>query len=504
MPGSSKSQARDLATTGIAGLDAILIGGLERDHIYLVEGTPGSGKTTLAMQFLMEGVRKGEKCLYITLSETAAELRKTAESHGWSLDGITIFELTPLEADPDQQQGLIHPSEIELGHTVQLMIAKIDEIKPQRLVVDALTELRLLAEDPFSYRRQVLALKRYFIECDCTVLALDDLTETAPGLHLHSIVHGVLTLERRRMDYGVVRRRLSITKLRGVDFRSGYHDYVIRTGGITAYPSLIASEHHREFTRRDLSSHVPEIDDLLGGGLRRGTSTLLMGPSGVGKSTLAIRYAMAATQHDSRAAILAFDESFRTATERAKGLGMDLVAARNSGRLVWEDVSPTTISPGEFVYKVQQQVDAGTDLVIIDSLNSYISSMPEERSLILHMHELLTYLGNRGVVTILIMAQHGLVGEGHAPIDLSFMADTIVLLRYFEAEGEVRKAISVLKSRSGRHEPTIREYHMSPKTGVSVGQPIRAFHGVLTGVPTFVGTSATLARINGNGNGHPS
>jgi circadian clock protein KaiC len=390
---------------------------------------------------------------------------------------------------------------MELGQTVRLIIDTVETHQPQRLVIDALTELRLLAIDPFSYRRQILSLKRYFSGLDCAVLALDDLTESAPGLHLHSVVHGVIGLEQRRMEYGIVRRRLAVVKLRGVDFRSGYHDYVIRTGGLTVFPSLIASEHGVNFPQAALSSGVPAIDEMLGGGLRRGTSTLLIGPSGVGKSTLAIQYALAATQAGHKAAVFAFDESYRTAAERASGLGMELEAPQARGDLIWSDLSPTNMSPGEFVDKVQRQVEAGVGMVVIDSLNSYIASMPEEKALVLHMHELLAYLGNQGVVTVLIMAQHGLVGETHAPLDLSFMADTIVILRYFEASGEVRKAISVLKSRSGQHETTIREYSLSSTSGVGVGEPIRAFQGVLTGVPEFIGTASALADSERDGRG---
>lgn len=492
----NQGHERALAATGVAGLDDILIGGFERNNLFLVEGTPGSGKTTLAMQFLIEGARLGETCLFISLSESEAELRRSAQSHGWTLQGITILEVVPLEADPGQQQRLLHPSEVELGHTIDLITSAVERIKPDRVVIDALTELRLLAEDPFEYRRQILTLKRFFSQRDCTVLALDDLTESAPGLHLHSVVHGVVSLEPRRMEYGAVRRRLSIVKLRGVSFRSGYHDYVIRTGGIETYPSLVASEHDSDFPPEALSSRVPALDDLLGGGLRRGTSTLLIGPSGVGKSTLAIQYALAAIGQGGKAALFAFDESYRTAAERASGLGLDLEGARRSHKLAWTEFSPTTLSPGEFVSKVRCEVASGARVVVIDSLNSYIASMPGEEALILHMHELLAYLGNEGIVTILIMAQHGLVGETYAPIDLSFMADSIVLLRYFEAGGEVRKAISVLKSRSGRHESAIREYKLASGTGVEVGPPIREFQGVLTGVPTFVGRAELLEQTS--------
>jgi len=484
----------NLASTGISGLDEILCGGFERGHLYLVEGTPGAGKTTLAMQFLLEGVSKNETTLYITLSETESELHKMARSHGWNLEGVRILEINPSDS-ADELQSLVHPSEIELGQTVQLVIDKAREHSPRRLVIDALTELRLMAEDRFNYRRQILALKRYFQEWECTVLALDDLTDGGPGLQLHSIVHGVISLEQRRMEYGVVRRRLSIAKLRGVNFRSGYHDYVLRQGGLTVYPSLVAAHHEVVASQPQLSSGVEQLDSLLGGGLRGGTSTLFIGPSGAGKSTLAILYAMAAARR-SKAAFFAFDEHYRTAKDRANGLGIDIDAARQSKRLQWIDLSPTTISPGEFVHMVQREVNAGADMVVIDSLNSYIASMPEEHALILHMHELLAYLGNQGIVTILIMAQHGLVGGTHAPLDLSFMADSIVLLRYFEAEGQVRKAISVLKSRSGQHETTIREYKLVSGQGVAVGDPIREFQGVLTGVPHFVGHMSALT--NGN------
>jgi circadian clock protein KaiC len=483
------------ASTGISGLDAVLAGGLQRQRLYLIEGMPGSGKTTLALQFLLEGAKRGEKCLYVTLSETEHELRNTASSHGWSLDSITILELMPLEADADQQQALIHPSEVELDHTVNLIIERVRKLNPDRLVIDALTELRLLALDSLTYRRQVLALRQFFDKSNCTVLALDDLTEAAPGLHLHSIVHGVVNLEQRPMEYGTLRRRLSVLKLRGVNYQSGFHDYVIRTGGIMVYPSLIAADFESARLRESVSSGIGPLDALLGGGLRRGTSTLLIGPSGVGKSSLALHYAMAAAHRGQRAAVFAFDESFRTAVERAAGLGMNLEETTQQGLLTWRRISPTTISPGEFVDAVQAEVAAGAVVVVIDSLNSYISSMPGETALILHAHELLAYLGNKGIATLLVMAQHGLVGDTQAPLDLSFLADAIVLLRYFEAEGEVRKAISVLKSRGGEHETTIREFRLAPKVGVQVGPPIRAFQGVLAGTPSFVGEPGSLPSV---------
>lgn len=491
---NAKQQLSRLAPSGVPGLDAVVFGGFRRKHIYLIEGMPGSGKTTLALQFLLEGAQQGERCLYVTLSETERELRNTARSHGWSLDGVTIFEVMPLEADSEQQQSMIYPSEVELDQTVGVIIQKVRELSPDRLVIDALTELRLLAQDALSYRRQVLALRRFFAQSRSTVLALDDLTDLKPGLQLHSIVHGVFNLEQRRLEYGAVRRRLSVIKLRGANYRSGYHDFVIRTGGISVFPSLIAADHETKFSPGTFTSQITELDALLGGGLRRGTSTLLIGPSGVGKSSMALQFAVAATGERERVGIFAFDEAYRTACERARGLGIDLEGSRQSGRLIWTRCSPTTISPGEFVEEVQRQVNAGVSMVVIDSLNSYMVSMPEEQSLLLHMHELLAYLGNKGIVTILLLAQHGLVGSTEAPLDLSFLADTIVLLRYFEAEGQVRKAVSVLKSRSGLHESAIREYHMRSKQGVGVGPPIREFQGVLTGVPTFIGSPDSLSR----------
>lgn len=493
---NAKQQLSRLALSGVPGLDAVLLGGLTRKHIYLVEGMPGAGKTTLALQFLLEGARHGERCLYVTLSESESELRNTACSHGWSLDGVTIFEVMPLEADSEQQQSMIYASEVELDQTVGLIIQKVRELSPDRLVIDALTELRLLAQDALNYRRQVLALRRFFAQSRSTVLALDDLTDLKPGLQLHSIVHGVFNLEQRRLEYGAVRRRLSVIKLRGANYRSGFHDFVIRTGGITVFPSLIAAEHETKFPPGTCSSQIAALDALLGGGLQRGTNTLLMGPSGVGKTSMALQFAVAASNGGERVGIFAFDEAYRTAAERARGLGLDLDAARASGRLVWTRCSPTTISPGEFVDKVQRQVDAGSSMVVIDSLNSYMISMPEEQTLLLHMHELLAYLGNKGIVTILLLAQHGLVGTTEAPLDLSFLADTIVLLRYFEAEGQVRKAVSVLKSRTGRHETAIREYRLTSEDGVGVGPPIREFQGVLTGVPTFIGSPGSLPRMS--------
>ena len=478
--------------SGIPELDRILGGGLERHRLYLVEGAPGAGKTTLGLQFLLEGARRGEKSVYISLSETAAELRAAAKSHGWSLEGITLVEVEPLEADPAQQQSLLHPSEVEFGETTSLILDKVRELKPDRLVVDSLADLRLLAQDPLSYRRQILAFRHFFSARQITVLALDDLTDRINSLQLHSVVHGVISLEQRASEFGTVRRRLRIIKLRGADYQSGYHDYVIRRGGIAAFQSLMAADHTKSYERGIVSSELPELDALLGGGLDRGTSTLLIGPSGVGKSSLALQYVMAATRRGERATIFAFDEAYPIARQRAMGLGMDIDEAIKRKALQWERMNPVTLSPGEVAFKVREHVAAGAKLVVFDSLNSYLNSMPEERFLALQMHELLSYLDNQGIVTILIMAQHGLVGNVETPLDLSFLSDAIVLLRFFEANGAVRKAISVLKKRGSTHEQSIREYQLVHGKGIHVGAPILEFRGVLTGVPTFIGPSEDL------------
>jgi circadian clock protein KaiC len=481
-------------STGNPRLDSILKGGLPRDRLYLVEGTPGTGKTTLALEFVREGARQGERCLYITLGETAEELAATAASHGWSLDGIEIYELVPLEAQLDRQQTVLQPSEVELGETMNLVCERISETKPDRLVIDSLSELRLLARDPLRFRRQILALKAFLTGRDCTTLALDDLTNMTGGLQFHSIVHGVLTLEVRHREYGAARRRLRVSKMRGTDFQSGHHDYLIATGRFDVFPSLIAEDNKTTFQLETVSSELPGLDALLGGGLTRGTVTMLLGPSGAGKSSLALQYVMAAARRKEAAAIFAFDETFETFAARAAGLGTDIAPAVESGLLVWEDMKPTRISPGEFTWSVRRHVeDKDVRLVVIDSLNSYLATMPEEQALILHMHELLTYLDYRGITTIVIMSQHGLLGDLQAPIDFSFLSDTIVLLRYFEAAGEVRKAISVVKKRSGLHELSIREYRLTSK-GVQVGPVLLDFQGVLAGSPAYIGVREPLTR----------
>ena len=480
-------------STGNRQLDSILQGGLVRDRLYLIEGTPGTGKTTLALEFVREGARRGETSLYITLGETAEELEATATSHGWSLDRIDIYELVPLEAQLDRQQTVLQPSEVELGETMNLVCERITQANPDRLVIDSLSELRLLARDPLRFRRQILALKSFLTGRRCTTLLLDDLTNMPSGLQFHSIVHGVITLEIRHREYGAARRRLRVSKLRGSDFQSGNHDYLIGTGRFDLFPSLIAEDNKTSFQLETVSSELPELDKLLGGGLTRGTVTMLLGPSGSGKSSLSLQYVMASARRGEAAAIFAFDETFETFAERAAGLGTDIRPAIDSGLVTWVDMKPTRISPGEFTWCVRRYVeDHNVRMVVIDSLNSYLATMPEEQALILHMHELLTYLDYRGVTTIVILSQHGLLGDLQAPIDFSFLSDTIILLRYFEAAGEVRKAISVVKKRSGLHELSIREYRLSSE-GVQVGPMLLEFQGVLAGTPTYTGLEGPLS-----------
>jgi circadian clock protein KaiC len=475
-------------------LDLIIKGGLMRDRLYLVEGTPGTGKTTLAIQFARTGARQRERCLYVTLGETREELVATAASHGWELDGVDIYELVPLEAQLDRQQTVLQPSEVELGETMQLVFERIEAVAPDRLVIDSLSELRLLARDPLRFRRQILALKTFLSGRGCTTLILDDLTASPVGLQLHSIVHGVITLEQLNREFGAVRRRLRISKMRGSDVQSGYHDFLIAPGRFMVFPSLIAGASPADTPIENVSSGLPELDMLLGGGLTRGTVTMLMGPSGSGKTSLALQYALAAIKRGERAAFFAFDETWMTFSGRAARLGCDVQPAVSNGSFAWIEMQPTRLSPGEFMWSVRREVDErNTRLVVIDSLNSYFTTMPEEQALLLQMHELLKYLDSRGVTTLLILAQHGLVGELQAPLDLSFLSDTIVLLRFFEAGGEVRKAISVVKKRSGMHEFSIREYRLS-SGGVQVGPVLLEFQGVLTGTPSYTGAAAPLLR----------
>lgn len=477
------------ASSGVEGLDDILSGGFARDRLFLLEGSPGTGKTTAALAFLMAGARAGERTLYITLSETAEELRDTATAHGWALDGVEVFELAPPESllDEQQQQSLLYSSDLELGETTRMMFEVVERIKPHRVVIDSLSEIRLLAQSSLRYRRQVLALKHYFARHAATVLLLDDLTTEALDKTVHSVAHGVIRLEELAPNYGAERRRVRVIKYRGRRFRGGFHDFTIKTGGLEIYPRLVAGEHRTKFDRDPLVSGVQGLDALLGGGVERGSSALILGPAGTGKSLVALYFAMAAVARGERAALFVFDEELGLLFDRIKKLGFDLEALHEADKLVIQQIDAAELSPGEFTASVRRCVDDhGIKTVIIDSLNGYQAAMPEEQFLVLHMHELLQYLNRQGATTFLTVAQHGLVGDMKAPVDVTYLADTVILLRYFEALGQVRRAMSVIKKRAGEHEKTIREFVIDAR-GLTVGPALEGFHGVLRGVPNFVG-----------------
>lgn len=489
---AAEPSSPSLVATGIAGLDDILGGGLTPNRLYLVEGDPGSGKTTLALQYLLEGRRAGEKGLYVTLSETKEELSGVAKSHGWSLDGVHICELIPSEESllPEAQSRMFHPSEVELSETTIRVLEEVERVRPTRVVFDSLSEMRLLAQNPLRYRRQILALKQFFSGRKCTVLLLDDRTSEAADLQLHSLAHGVVTLEQLAPEYGAERRRLRVVKLRGIKFRGGFHDFVIVTGGLEVYPRLVAAEHRGPAQSGQLASGVSAIDALLGGGFDRGTSALLMGPAGSGKSSLAMQYVFAAAERGERSILYAFDESSNTLLARMSGLGFDLKPHLDAGLVQIQQIDPAELSPGEFGHLVRKGVEQeGARLIVIDSLNGYLNAMPEERFLTIQLHELLTYLGQRGVLTMLVVAQHGLLGSGmQTPVDASYLADSVILFRYFEAQGRLRRAISVVKKRSGPHEDTLRELKLTSH-GLWVGEPLTDYHGVLTGTPVSLQVS---------------
>src|SRR3954452_7258657 len=482
--------------TGVPGLDDILAGGYASNRVHLVEGRPGSGKTTLGLQFLLEGLRHGERCLYITLSESKRELLSVAERHGWSLDGLEIYELVPpeLSLDPKQQQSLVYTSDLELGETVHMVLAEVERVRPSRVVFDSLSEIRLLSQGSLRYRRQVLALKHFFLLHNATVLLLDDLTAHEDDLNLHSLSHAIIRLEQLAPAYGAERRRIRVIKMRGVHFRGGYHDFVIRRGGVQVFPRLVAAEHHRDFREQPFTSGVAELDTLLGGGLDPGTSTLFIGPSGCGKSSLALGYVHAALTRGERTLVVSFDETRHVLLKRAAGIGMDLLPYVEEGRLRLEQIDPADLSPGEFSGRVRDAVETGAArVVVIDSLSGYLNAMPDEQFMILQMHELVTYLNQQGVVTILILAQSGMVGQVASPLDPTYLSDTVLLLRFFEAGGQIRRAVSVIKKRTGSHEDTIREFRIDSR-GVRVGDRLVEFRGVLTGVPTYEGRDAALMR----------
>ncbi|WP_174297662.1 ATPase domain-containing protein [Sphingomonas bacterium] len=480
------------ALTGIAGLDDVLNGGLTPHRMYLIEGTPGTGKTTLGLGFLLAGATVGETGLYITLAETEVELRAVAATHDWTLDALNLFEMVPADGlGEDQEQTLLHPSEVELGETVRDVMAKVDEVRPSRVVLDSLSELRLLAQSPIRYRRQILALKHFFSTRRCTVLFLDDRSGSGSDLQLHSIAHGVVSLEQTLSGFGAQRRRLHVVKMRGVRYRGGYHDFEIERGGLRVYPRLVASDHAAQDAGSTVSTGSTELDALLGGGLAPGTATLLTGPAGVGKTTATVQSVIAALKRGEKAAYFLFDERLPTLLTRSAALGMDLRPYIDDGHLELRSVDPAEMSPGEFAGAIRETVDRGAGFVVIDSLNAYLQSMPNEQFLVLQMHEMLTYLGQKGVVSLLILGLHGVMGDIRSDVDLSYLSDSVIQLRYFEAYGEVRQAISVIKTRTARHERTIREFQIG-SDGLQVGEPLRHFQGVLTGVPTFSGEGKTL------------
>ncbi len=483
-------------SSGNDGLDLILRGGLPANRLYLLEGAPGSGKTTLALQFLRECVAAGEPALYITLSETREELSVVAASHGWNIDDFHIVELSAVQEilGDGRDQSVLYPWEMELGETIKLIEGEIERVQPTRVVFDSLSEMRLLAQDPLRYRRQILALKQYFAGRSITVLLVDDLTATGKetDTHLHSLCHGVITLERLTLDFGAARRRLQVQKLRGVDFIAGYHDMAIRRGGLDIFPRLVASDHHTPFLGEAVESGVPELDGLLGGGPLRGTSTLVTGPAGTGKTTIALQYAYAACERGERSIIYQFDERIGTLIARATAFGLDIRKHLDSGMMVIEQIDPAELSPGEFSTRVRRRVaNHQARLIVIDSINGYLAAMPQEQQIVLQLHELLSYLNQQGVVTFLINPQQGLLGSMTSAFNVSYIADAVLLLRFFESAGRIRKAISVLKNRAGPHEDAIREFRVDAQ-GLRVGEPLTDFRGVLTGTPEYTGERSPL------------
>ena len=467
-------------TTGIAGLDDVLGGGFPCRRLYLIQGTPGAGKTTLALQFLLEGAKVGERVLYISMSESREEMQAVATSHGWSLDGVEMLEVSDRS---DEENTLFHPAEVELGERMHLILGELARVKPSRVVLDSCTELRLLAQNPIRYRRQVLSLKAGLVEQNRTVLLIDNPSTDSPDMLLQSLAHGVLTMEQLHPNFGVERRRLRVLKMRGVPYRGGYHDFVIQTGGLAVFPRLVASEHRAPAQEALFATGEGELDALLGGGLARGTSTLVMGPAGSGKSSFATLYAVRAAERGERVALFAFDEGRETLLARSRSLGMPLEPAIASGHLTVQQIDPAELSPGQFAHGVRAAVERGARMVILDSLNGFLQAMPDDTFLTLQLHELLAYLAQKGVLSLLLVAQHGVVGqELESPAEVSYLADTVVLMRFFESEGAVHKAISVMKKRTGAHETTIREYELSSR-GFTFGRPLTELRGVLSGIP---------------------
>lgn len=480
----------DRCKTGIEGLDDILDGGLPRNRIYLLLGRPGVGKTTMALQFLMEGVRCNERSLYITLSETKEELHEVATAHGWDLSGVDLFELSAIEAQlkSEADTTFFNPSEVELSRTTKALLDEVERVKPARVVFDSLSELQLLSETALRYRRQILHLKQFFAGRNCTVLLLDDVMGDAQDNQVESLAHGVIVLDRNEPTYGVSRRMLHVRKIRGVRFREGKHDMLLKTGGVIAFPRLVAAEHHSPFVRQSISSGVDNLDALLGGGLDRGTTTMFLGPPGTGKSTLAVRFALSAAQTGEKVLFFTFDETKSTLVARARELNMDIEPYVKNGQMQLLQVDPAEISSGEFAFIIKQAVQQdGVRMVVVDSINGYMNAMSEQRHLHLQLHELMAYLNQQGVATIMVLTQQGVIGMMNTNVDLTYLSDTVLLLRYFEAEGEVRQAVSVIKKRSGNHERTIRRLEIG-RDGIVIGGVLKEFHGVLTGTPVLKGS----------------
>src|SRR4051794_7714226 len=482
--------------TGLQWLDVILKGGIPANRVYLVMGEPGTGKTTLALQFLLEGVANGERVLYITLAETREELVTVAKSHEMDLSPIEIFEVLPTHESvrPEKDYTALHPSEIELGESLDRIVEEVERVNPTRVVIDSLTEIRLLAREQVRYRRQILTLKNFLVHCGCTVLFIDDpVSRGGFEGQLQTICHGVIQLEKLAPEYGRERRRLQVLKMRGVDYHGGYHDYIVRKGGLIVWPTLVASDHRKSFTMEPVPSGVKELDDLLGGGPDRGTSMLAVGPAGVGKSSMCLQYCAAAAARGEFFAWFSFDERLDTLYRRAESMGVELRAMCEAGQCSIEKIDPGELPPGEFIQRVRRHVERNNArIVVLDSLGGYLNAMPGERFLIIQMHELLTYLSQMGVLSMIVVAQHGLLGSHMTPpIDLSYLADTVALFRYFEHAGAVHRALSVVKKRGAKHEMTIRELRVTAE-GVRLGEPLREFRGVLTGEPHYVGPAQSV------------
>jgi circadian clock protein KaiC len=499
----SEAELEALARTGVPGFDDVLDGGWSRNRLYLIEGVPGSGKTTLALQFLMEGMARGENVLYITLSETREELLSVAESHGWDISAMPVCEIVPVENSlrRDQQYTVFHPSEVELDQATDRVITEIERVKPSRVVFDSLSELRLLTGTPLRFRRHVLALKHYFAGTGCTVILLDDKGSGELGADVQSIAHGVVVLDQTQPGYGVERRRLRVVKYRGVAFRAGLHDFAIRKGGLEVFPRLVAADSRMRIKAERLSSGIAELDGILSGGLERGTSTLITGAAGSGKSTIAAQFAISAARRGQRAAMFIFDEGLNTLLTRMESIGAGMTEHVESGAIDARQIDPAELSPGEFAHHVSRAVEAGASIVVIDSLNGFLNAMPDERHLVAQLHEMLMYLGQHGVVTIMVSVHSGIIGSNmSSTIDASYLADGVILIRYFEALGEVRQALSVVKKRGGPHERTIREFRVD-QGGIRMGEPLRSFRGVLTGVPVFEGSPPELLELRSASSG---